>query len=72
MLDRAKGRIPQRIGRVARFANVRAGVVREYREAREATPAIGVDDTALTFHEWRKRRKTLGYQPGPSARPASG
>jgi CHAD domain-containing protein len=34
MLDRAKGRIPQRIGRVARFANVRAGVVREYREAR--------------------------------------
>ena len=62
MLDRAKERIPARIGRVARFPNVRAGVVRGYREAREAMPGFGVDDAASAFHEWRKRIKTLCYQ----------
>lgn len=61
-LARAKGRIPARIGRVGRFRNVRAGVVRGYREAREAMPGFGVDDAAPAFHEWRKRIKTLWYQ----------
>jgi len=62
MMDRAKGRIPARIRRMGRFRNVRAGVVRGYREAREAMPGFGVDDAAPAFHEWRKRIKALWYQ----------
>jgi CHAD domain-containing protein len=62
MLQRARGRIPTRIGRVGRFRNVRAGVVRGYREARETMPGFGVDDAASAFHEWRKRIKILWYQ----------
>jgi CHAD domain-containing protein len=60
-LGRTRRTLPRQLERVARFRATRAGVVRGYRESRNAMSGLALDSAAPDFHAWRKRVKRHLY-----------